>query len=70
MAKKPYTVTIVGKYPPYAPEAVLRMRAKNEDDAKRIAKEWLASPYTLFVENGHVKPEDLEEDVKIEDIVS
>ena len=70
MAKKPYTVTIVGKYPPYAPEAILRVNAESEEDAKKVAKEWLASPYTLFVEEGHVKSEDIEEDVRIEDFIS
>lgn len=68
---KPFTVTVSQSNPPYAPEYVLRLYAASEEDAQRKAAEWiLKAHYTIFVEDGHVREDQLEEDVRIVDIPS
>ena len=65
---KPYTVTIAQANPPYAPEAVLRLRAESPEAARAKASAWIASLYSLFVEEGHAREDQLEEDVRIVDV--
>lgn len=65
---KPFTVEITQSKPPYAPEAVLRLHAESEEDAKKKTAEWILKAHALFVEEGHVTEDQLEEDVEIIDI--
>lgn len=65
---KLFAVTINQSNPPYAPEAVLRLYAESEEDAKKKAREWILSQYTIFAEEGYISADDIEEDVRIVDI--
>ena len=65
---KPFTVTITQAKPPYAPEYVLRLHAKSEEDAKKKAAEWILRAYAIFAEEGHASDDQIEEDVRIIDI--
>ena len=65
---KPFTVVITESKPPYAPEALLRLYAESEEDAKKKASEWILKAHTIFAEEGHVTEDQLEEDIEIVDI--
>ena len=67
---RPFTVVITESNPPYAPEAVLRLYAESEEDAKRKAAEWILKAHTIFAEEGHISSDDIVEDVEVIDIPS